>query len=138
MLDSMAWLKLLGGLEAATSTGVLEWQRTGQPPGNSINALATAMMEALTRQKQFVARTATTQYELSAVNSYDRAPFELVVIELGGANAKLLDSLRSSTAVGDMDTYQLNQRLEQLFHLVDSHVQSPDEVVDRLLGELGQ
>jgi hypothetical protein len=137
MLDNESWLRLLDGLITATKLGKLQWEALG---GNGELPVTTkaALMGTASREKHFSARSEGVSYELSSEDPRGRAPYELVVRELGRTRQlKQIGTLRSSVEIRHAQTMRLNSVLEQLFQVVDSSIEPPSAVVSRLLRGLG-
>ena len=136
MLDVPSQLRLLTGLIKATEEGHLLWESAPRA-GIGLASVTTAMFDSINRSKVFRATSrGGALYELSSGDMLSRAPFELRIWESRDGKSRLIDSIRSSTNVGASDEYKVNLQLAELFRVVDDSVESGEEIVDRLLGDL--
>jgi hypothetical protein len=135
MLSAKAWSRLIAGLNAATTAGRLKWQAYDRRYGTPTSAVlgSGGILNFLNRPKVFRASSSGTWYEISSEDAYGRAPYELKIWEYDGTKTNSIGAVKSSTAVSDAASFEVNQGLEQLFAVVDGSVESEDEIVDRLL-----
>ncbi|WP_190247193.1 hypothetical protein [Brevibacterium casei] len=137
MLDNGAWSKLISGLTQATEAGKLQWERKETRAGyGGISGIQKTAFSALMDQRVLRARSNKTTYELTA-DSFGRAPYELTVWDTVDNRKKPIGSTTSSTDVQNRGAVYINSQLERLFKIADSSIEDPDEVVNRLLGDLG-
>jgi hypothetical protein len=134
--DKSAWIKLLSGLISATEAGTLEWESRSGRAGVGMSAIARFAVDSINQAVVFRATADTATYELSSGDAFARAPFELDVYDTRTNPTKLLGSCRSSSDFTVTGQLQANQLLENLFEVVSGSVESPDELVDRLLSEI--
>lgn len=130
MLNNESWSRLLDGLIRATENGELEWQRiqASSPFGVALT------ISALRDKAVLRAYSKSAMYTISS-EGLGLAPYELSVLEKVGQDLKEIGTVRSSTMVESMPRYQINEKLQLLFHRADSLAEDPGAVVDRLLGD---
>src|SRR5690606_23768018 len=135
MIDPPSGARLLRGLVEATQGGRLIW--TESTVGRATASALYLSGVGLGHGRAFRAQKGGTSYELRADNLLGKAPYTLDIYEIGpSAKRALVGSLESSTSVHDPTTFELNAGLDELYKLVNSSVESGDELVERLLDEL--
>lgn len=137
MLDTESWKKLISGLIDATERGSLHWDRTKSSGAyGGLTAHQKSAFSSLMDQRVLRADLNDTTYELKS-DSFGRAPYELAVWLTNKKQKQPIGTISSSTQVHQRDSYLINSDLERLFRKADSSIEDPEELVNRLLGELG-
>lgn len=140
MLDGRSWVRLIDGLAHYTDSGKIRWEPKGSVT-NGINIGATlsrTFLNSLNQPKIYGAKASRAMYELSSSDGYGGAPYELRVWEFEGAKVQPIGTVKSSTNVSDSVQFMVNEALKRLFKIVDESTESSEEIVDRLLGGLGE
>lgn len=135
MLDNHDWNRLIDGLIVATNNGSLRWAE--EPTSSS--ALSTALaaaVDAAYRQKMLVASSRRTMYQLSS-RPDGSPPYELRIVENENGEARTIDRVRSSTSLSLGGSPAVNGALARLYDAASHGIESGDETVARLLGDLG-
>lgn len=137
MLDADSWRRLIDGLNEATRRGRIEWEAAEKNSKSATLGSLVLRSRADGSVRVFTARAGSTIYELTSEDPRGLAPFELLVRELRGTQFRQVGRLESSTEVADNSVAELNSSLAYLFKTVSSTIETPDEVVTRLLRGLG-
>lgn len=136
MLDTESWSKLITGLIHATERGSINWQRQNTSAAHSgLTSVQRTAFSSLMDQRILRANLNDTTYELKA-DSFGRAPFELAVWETSEKRKRPIGTVSSSTQVHHRESYLINSKLDRLFKVADSSIEDPEELVNRLLGDL--
>jgi hypothetical protein len=136
MLDKEDWTRLINGIAEATQSGQLGWEESAVTSQPLAATALEAVLQGWHRQVTLVAVSRSTRYELSAA-SEGKAPYELVVLDVSPRKTRTLGSIRSSSSVSDGMNRAVNAALEELYQTVASGIESGEDVVNRLLGDLG-
>lgn len=133
MLDPSASVKLAKGLTNFTRKGVIRWEE------NSPSELGSSLTvwRVMGRPKKYRASAGGASYEISSSDGLGGSPYELRVWELQGARMVAVAEITSSISLADPNQFELNDALKELFTLVDEMTETSEQIVDRLLGNLG-
>lgn len=136
MLEREDWLKLISGLVSSTEERRLEWEQRDHKFGeDKIHRINDSAFDRW-RPLVYFATRPSGSYELSSVDGYGKAPYELTVWYQRGSKLVPLDHLVSTTDITNMENRQLNVQLGNLFRTVQNTTDGTADIVSRLLGDL--
>lgn len=127
IMDDNQWVRLIEALTLATQQERLEWvDETGQM------ALASLHSPGLQR---FTADTRNARYVLNGGGD-SSGGYKLTATDTVGLMPKLLGEISATVSEAMVGAAPVPRALADLYREVESRVESSEDIVDRLLGDL--